>query len=376
MFVPSKIPKNKEMNNVISILLFLASLFSCAQPSRFTIKGTLGEFPTGMVYLQKRIGDEFVKIDSAQVTEGMFTLTGTADIPEMHYLTIEGKRGSVMIWIENSDITLTAHADTLYRAEIRGSAVHDEYNAYQDEVRKIYEQTRDPYQKYRQAQEINDEETMKQMEDLMDSIYEAAEQFQKDYIHKNPSSFITPSVLQRISYGMEADEIEEYLALLDSSLASTAIVADLKDRVEILKKVAIGQPAIDFTQNDQDGNPVTLSSLFGNYLLMDFWAAWCGPCRQENPNVVACYERFHDKGFDVIGVSLDREKEAWLKAIGDDGLTWTHVSDLKGWNNEVSNMYGVNSIPHNLLLDKEGIIMAKNLRGEDLRNKLAELMPD
>ncbi len=364
------------MKNLISALLFLAFLFSCSQPAHYTVSGTLDEFPEGIIYLQKRAEGEFVKIDSAEVKDGLFTISGTVEIPEMYYLTIEGKRGSAAIWIENSEITFTAHADSLYKAEITGSAIQDEYTAFQDKIRDIYDQTREPYQKYREAKQNNDEKTMKQLEKMMDSIYDSAEQFQKDWIRDNPSSYIAPSAIQRISYGMEAEEIEEYLALLDPSLANTAAVADLKERVEILKKVAVGKPALDFTQNDQEGNPVTLSSLYGSYLLVDFWASWCGPCRQENPNVVACYKEFHDKGFDIIGVSLDQDKESWLKAIEDDKLTWTHVSDLKGWGNVVSDMYGINSIPSNMILDREGIIIEKNLRGDDLRNKLAELMPE
>ena len=174
---------------------------------------------------------------------------------------------------------------------------------------------------------------------------------------------------------MDAEELTSYLDTFDESISNSGYITELRDRAEILKKVAVGQPYIDFTLNDTTGNPVALSDLVGKseYLLVDFWAAWCGPCRGENPNIVAMYHKYKDKGFDVLGVSFDRNREAWVKAINDDGLEWTHISDLQYWNSAAGKLYAVSSIPHSILLDKEGVIIEKNLRGEGLQEKLAEL---
>jgi peroxiredoxin len=142
-----------------------------------------------------------------------------------------------------------------------------------------------------------------------------------------------------------------------------------------MKAVEVGQKAPDFTMNDVEGNPVTLYSKIGSKLLLvDFWAAWCGPCRQENPNVVKVYNEFNKKGFDVFGVSLDQQKDAWVKAIADDKLTWTHVSDLQYWSNSAAKLYAVNAIPANFLLDETGTIIGRNLRAEDLYNKVNEIL--
>jgi peroxiredoxin len=198
----------------------------------------------------------------------------------------------------------------------------------------------------------------------------------KKYLSENPASPIAMFIFRQfVGYDINADEAEPVFLSLSEKLRSGPAGKEMAEKIEIAKKTGVGRMAMDFTQNDTLGNPVSLSSFKGKYVLIDFWASWCGPCRQENPNVVKAFNNYKDKGFTVLGVSLDQPnaKDKWMKAIHDDNLTWTQVSDLKFWGNAVAVQYGIQAIPQNFLIDPQGKIIGKNLRGEALNKKLETL---
>jgi peroxiredoxin len=196
------------------------------------------------------------------------------------------------------------------------------------------------------------------------------------FVRKHPNSSVALfAVKQYAGWDIDAAKVEPLFNMLPASAKALPSAKALKDRIDIARKTGIGNYAMDFTQNDTLGKPVSLSSFKGKYVLVDFWASWCGPCRRENPNVVKVFNKYKDRNFTILSVSLDRPdaKDKWLAAIHKDNLTWTHVSDLKYWDNAVAKQYGIRAIPQNLLLDPQGKIIAKNLRGEDLDAKLTDV---
>src|SRR6185295_17840051 len=194
-----------------------------------------------------------------------------------------------------------------------------------------------------------------------------------EFVKAKPKSAVTPFVLF-VTANMYDDPmlLEKRYNAMDTVTKTYTISKNLYSYIQYNKVGAVGTSALDFTQPDTTGTPVTLSSFHGKYVLVDFWASWCGPCRAENPNVVENFNQFKEKNFTVLGVSLDRpgQKEKWMKAIHDDQLEWTHVSDLKFWDNAVAKQYGIEAIPQNYLLDPQGKIIAKGIRGEELEKKL------
>lgn len=367
---------------LLSVIAFLP-VMAFAQDGTYVIQGKVGNYNApAKMYLRYEAKGKLVT-DSVKLKEGSFQFKGSvSDAPQHAYLMLSQQgtgpeyKDYKSIFLEPGTLTVNS-ADSVSKATINGPKTNMD-NVHYDALMKPYNDAQDALDAKVKAatSEQKSSDTFERETTTAQKALDAKQaEANKKFIQDNPDSYISLEALEMYAYNADYKDIAPLYNGLSDAVKHTKAGKEFGERLPKLKAISIGEMAPEFTEADTAGKMVSLASFRGKYVLLDFWASWCGPCRRENPNVVKAYNKYKGKNFTILSVSLDRPngKKRWLDAIHKDGLTWNHVSDLQFWQSKVAGLYAVRAIPQNFLIDPDGKIIAHNLMGDDLEDKLAEL---
>ncbi|AWI26926.1 TlpA disulfide reductase family protein [Flavobacterium pallidum] len=373
------------MKKVTFLVLMAIGLVSfTVLDADFTITGTAAGIENGKkIYLQKqdeKKAGSFINVDSAKVENGKFVFKGKTVEPSIHFLQVDKNEGKVVFILEGGKINFTIYKDSIGKSKIGGTRSNDDLQVFNAAAMKI----QDKMMKYQEANntkwaEANKAKDTLVMNKLMADVKVYQDQMvalSSEFPEKNPKSFLSVLFIDNMFNNPEVDiqKIRKAFDNLDPPLKNTKTGKLIQSKISNFKALAVGNEAPDFSGPGPEGQTVSLKKSLGKVTIIDFWASWCGPCRKENPNVVALYKDYHAKGLNIVSVSLDKDAVKWKEAIAKDGLDWIHLSNLQFWEEPIAVMYNIKSIPATYILDEKGMIIGKDLRGAELRAKIASVL--
>lgn len=369
------------MRRILALFLTIA-FFSCNnETSTYKLDGEAFGFEDGtnIVVYTLNNNNQPEAIDTLIVTNETFQgIYPNSDKIAINFLKVDKTKGNILYFPENTDLKAFIFKDDIASSYVSGSQQNDNYSEFAKRISEFNKQKRTNRERYRMAKKEKENTLAMEIRSDNEKLITKESAFKKQFIVDNPNSVFSVLLLSEMvsRKKISAAEATSILNNLSPKLAALSRVTELKKSVEAMKKADINGQAPDFSAPTPDGSMLSLYDVLGKYTIIDFWASWCKPCRGENPNVVKVYNQYHEKGLNIISVSLDKneQKDRWVKAIEDDHLTWNHVSNLKGWADPIAKTYNVRSIPATFLLDEKGIIIAKNLRGKALEDKIASLL--
>ncbi len=367
-----------KMRQILTLLLAL-TVFSCSGDKRNkneeeTIKGKINHVGVGNVTLEQIDGSKLVVVDTLTVNpDGTYYSTFKPREPGYYRLNFYQTQ-FIPLLFGDTDIVVNVDGNSANGwYEIKGSPVMDQLAGINQLVQNFNNDAQKLDDEYRDAYNKNDKQKMTDLQKEYAGKQVELNKLEKQKIRDMGTSLALLQAVNYLDIDNDFDFVDSVAKVIDKNIPDYKIKKDFIDKINQIRNLSVGSMAPEIALPDPDGNIVKLSSLRGKYVLIDFWAAWCGPCRREIPNVVKMYQKYGGKDFEILGVSLDRKKEDWVKAIKDDGMKWKQVSDLKYFNSQAAKDYNINAIPATYLIDKSGKIIDKNLRGEALDDKLAQL---
>lgn len=370
------------MRRILVTLLTAILLTSCAGDSdTYKLQGTANNFEDSTkVYIYSiKNNNQPTVIDTLTIMDGKFEATyPKTDSLTVNYLTVQNVRANIVYFPENVDLKATLYKDSIGSSYVTGGKQNESFRTFSKEMRSINEEKQAQVKEYREAQANGDTETVEQIQENNKALMDKEANYKKEFIKNNKNSLFSVMLLSEMitRKEMTAQEANEVIDNLSPKVAASPIVKQVEAMIKNAEKVGIGSKAPNFSGPTPEGETLALKDALGKYTIIDFWASWCKPCRAENPNVVKVYEKYHDKGLNIISVSLDRkgQKDKWIKAIADDNMDWHHISNLQFWQDPIARQYNVRAIPATFLLDENGKIIDKNLRGAALGAKMESLL--